>query len=106
MKLSYFKKLFEPGYIGRLSIKNRIVMASMSNSTCDDEGYITDRTIEHYVERAKGGVGLIIVQFTSVMANARGSKHHMALYDDKFIPKMRDLPHAVKKYGAKVAKQG
>ena len=105
MKLSYFKKLFEPGRIGSLSIKNRLVMAAMSNSTCDDEGYVTDRTIEHYVERAKGDVGLIIVQFTSVMANARGSIHHMALYDDKFIPKMRDLPKAVKKYGARVALQ-
>ena len=83
--MSLFKKLFEPGGIGNLSIKNRMVMASMSSATCDDEGYVTDRTIEHYVERARGGVGLIIVEFTSVMANARGSIHHMALYDDKFI---------------------
>ena len=80
-------------------------MASMSNATCDEEGYVTGRTIEHYVERAKGGVGLIIVQFTSVMANARGSKHHMALYDDKFIPGLRDLTNAVKKYDTRVALQ-
>jgi 2,4-dienoyl-CoA reductase-like NADH-dependent reductase (Old Yellow Enzyme family)/thioredoxin reductase len=103
--LSLLEKLFEPGSIGSLSIKNRIVMASMSNPTCDDEGYVTDRTIAHYVERAKGGVGLIVVQFSSVMANARGSKHHMALYDDKFLPKMRELPAAVKRYGVRVALQ-
>jgi 2,4-dienoyl-CoA reductase-like NADH-dependent reductase (Old Yellow Enzyme family)/thioredoxin reductase len=103
--MSLLKKLVESGSIGHLSIKNRMVMACMSNQTCDEEGYVTNRTIEHYVERAKGSVGLIIVQFTSVMANARGSKHHMSLYDDKFIPGLRDLTNAVKKYDVRVALQ-
>ena len=80
-------------------------MASMSTGTCDEEGYITDRTIEHYVARAKGGVGLVVVEFTSVMANARGSKHHMALYDNKFMRKIHELPDAVKKYDTKIALQ-
>jgi 2,4-dienoyl-CoA reductase-like NADH-dependent reductase (Old Yellow Enzyme family)/thioredoxin reductase len=105
IKMSQFKKLFEPGKIGTLSIKNRYVMPSMGNSTPDDEGYVTEKTIEHYVERAMGNFGLIVVQFTSVMANARGSQHHMSLYDDKFIPKLRALPVAVKKYGARIALQ-
>jgi 2,4-dienoyl-CoA reductase-like NADH-dependent reductase (Old Yellow Enzyme family) len=105
IEMSLFKRLLEPGSIGNLSIRNRIIMAPMSNSTCDEEGYITDRTIEHYVEKARGGAGLIIVSFASVMANARGSKHHVALHDDIFIPGLRKLTSAVKQYDARVALQ-
>ncbi len=100
-----FTELFRPGRINQLEIKNRIVMAAVGSSLADDEGHVTDRAIDYYVERAKGGVGLIIVKLTSVMANARGSKHHLAAYDDKFIPRLRDLASAVKGHGAHVALQ-
>ena len=80
-------------------------MAAIGNKLADDEGCVTDRAIDYYVERAKGGVGLIIVKLTSVMANARGSKNHLALYDDRFIPRLTDLAAAVHRQGAKVALQ-
>ena len=73
-----FTELFRPGRINRLEMKNRIVMAAVGSSLADDEGFVTDRAIDYYVERARGGVGLIIVKLTSVMANARGSRHHLA----------------------------
>jgi 2,4-dienoyl-CoA reductase-like NADH-dependent reductase (Old Yellow Enzyme family) len=100
-----FTELFRLGRINRLEIKNRMVMAAVGSSLADDEGYVTDRAIDYYVERAKGGVGLIIVKLTSVMMNARGSKNHLAAYDDKFIPRLRDLSRAVKGHGARVALQ-
>ncbi len=100
-----FKELFRPGRINLLETKNRIVMAAVGSSLADDEGFVTDRAIDYYTERAKGGVGLIIVKLTSVMKNARGSKNHLAAYDDKFIPRLRDLSGAVKGHGARVALQ-
>lgn len=100
-----FPELFRPGRINGLEIKNRIVMAAIGNRLADEEGYVTQRAIDYYVARAEGGVGLIIVKLTAVMANARGSKHHLALYDDKFIPRLRDLCRAVKAHGARVALQ-
>ena len=100
-----FAELFRPGRINHLEIKNRIVMAAVGSSLADDEGYVTDRAIDYYVERAKGGVGLIIVKLTSVMKNARGSKNHLAAYDDRFIPRLRDLSRAVKGHGARIALQ-
>ncbi len=100
-----FTELFRPGRINLLEMKNRVVMAAVGSSLADDDGYVTDRAIDYYVERAKGGVGLIIVKLTSVMANARGSKHHLAAYDDRFIPRLRDLARAVKEHGARVALQ-
>jgi len=100
-----FTELFRSGRISLLEMKNRIVMAAVGSSLADGEGYVTDRAIDYYVERARGGVGLIIVKLTSVMKNARGSKHHLAAYDDKFIPRLGDLSRAVQGHGARVALQ-
>ena len=41
-------KLFEPGRIGRLDIKNRLVMAAMGTHSCDAEGFITEKALRSY----------------------------------------------------------
>ncbi|MBI2909030.1 MAG: FAD-dependent oxidoreductase [Chloroflexi bacterium] len=99
-----FTHLFQPGRIGSLEVKNRIVMAPMGTFTADDEGYITDRTIDYYVERAEGGVGLIISQATCAHAEARAPGRSM-LNEDKYIPRLRDLSRAVHEQGGKMAIQ-
>ena len=58
--------LFKPGNIGKMEVKNRIVMAPMGTLSSDKEGYVTGRSIRYYAERAKGGTGLIIVEGTAV----------------------------------------
>ncbi|MGL6107793.1 oxidoreductase [Romboutsia sp.] len=56
-----YKSLFEPIYINDLKLKNRIVMGPMGNiSFCDNSGKPNNKLIEYYLERAKGGTGLII----------------------------------------------
>ena len=59
-KLS-FQKLFEPACIGKVKLKNRLIMLPMATAYGTPSGEVTQRTIEHYVERAKGGVGLVTV---------------------------------------------
>jgi 2-enoate reductase len=55
------KKLFQPINIGKVEIKNRIAMVPMANlGLVDRDGHLTKRAIDYYVERAKGGTGLII----------------------------------------------
>jgi len=105
IRMDVFRELFQPGRINCLELKNRFIMAAAGNAMADDEGFVTDRAIDYCVERAKGGVGLVIVKFTSVIANARGSRNHMAAFDDKFIPRLRDLSIAVQRHGARVALQ-
>ena len=61
-KLTKFSKLFEPGSIGSMKIRNRIVMPAMATNYADDDGQVTDLMIDHYVQRARGGVGLIITE--------------------------------------------
>ena len=57
-----FKKLLEPLTIGRLNLPNRMVMAPMGTALCDPDGLVTDAMREYYKTRAKGGVGMVIVE--------------------------------------------
>ena len=58
-----FKHLFEPIKIGRVEIKNRIAMAPMGTGAIlvDSEGKLGPRGVQHYLERCRGGVGLVII---------------------------------------------
>ncbi|QYK60377.1 FAD-dependent oxidoreductase [Paenibacillus sp. S25] len=59
--------LFEPMKIGKLEIKNRFVMAPMGpGGLCDADGTFNERGVEYYIERAKGGTGLLITGVTMV----------------------------------------
>lgn len=98
-------KLFEPGRIGRMELKNRLVMAPMGTRTSDDEGFITQRTIDFYVARAKGGVGLIISQTTPCVPEKVRTPDRAYLDDDKFIPSLSKLAEAVHANGSKMAIQ-
>lgn len=62
-----YESLFKPIKIGNLEIKNRISMAPMGAfGLVDSEGCYNQRATDYYVERAKGGTGLIITSLTKV----------------------------------------
>ncbi len=61
-----FPKLFEPGYMGNLQLKNRLVRSPCVPRLATHDGYVTERTIAHYRELARGGVGLVIVESTYI----------------------------------------
>ena len=62
-----YAKLFEPTNIGKLQIKNKISMAPMGPiGYSDDNGAFNQRGQDYYVERAKGGTGLIITGLCNV----------------------------------------
>lgn len=63
-------RLFQPGRIGKMELKNRLVMPAMGMPYANEEGYITQRMVDYYVERAKG-VGFIIASATSFVPEAR-----------------------------------
>ena len=61
------EKLFEPIKIGPVEIKNRIAMAPMGIvGLTNPDGSLTQRAVDYYVERARGGVGLIITSLFKV----------------------------------------
>ena len=59
-------KLLEPVKVGVMSLRNRIVMPPMETRLSRPDGSVTKAMIDYYAERAKGGVGLLIVENTFV----------------------------------------
>jgi 2,4-dienoyl-CoA reductase-like NADH-dependent reductase (Old Yellow Enzyme family)/thioredoxin reductase len=98
-------KLFESFRIGSLELKNRIVMAPMSCNLGKD-GFVTERMVRFFEERAKGGVGLITIG-DGIVDTPLGNnvKESTAIDDDKYIPFLRKLTEAVKAHGAKICLQ-
>ena len=57
-----YEKLFERGYIKNLSLKNRIVMSPMGTFSENHDGFPSSAQIEYYRARARGGLGMVIVE--------------------------------------------
>ena len=100
-----FSKLFKPGRIGSMELKNRIVMAPTGCNITRGDGFVTRRMISYYVERAKGGVSLIIVEGTPIDRLGVALPYQLRLYDDKFIPALKQLANAIKEYDVKIGIQ-
>ena len=60
--MSRFPHLSRPGRIGRMELRNRVVMAPLGTNLADVSGAVSERLLEWHLERARGGVGLIIVE--------------------------------------------
>jgi 2,4-dienoyl-CoA reductase-like NADH-dependent reductase (Old Yellow Enzyme family)/thioredoxin reductase len=96
--------LFEPFSVGGLELKNRIVMAPMVTGFAEKDGSVSQQLIDHYVRRAEGGCGLIIVEAASiepVFSIERG----LRIDHDKYLSGMSSLADAIKQKGAKVVLQ-
>jgi 2,4-dienoyl-CoA reductase-like NADH-dependent reductase (Old Yellow Enzyme family) len=63
---SFFPTLFSPLRLRELTLPNRVVMAAMSSKLGTPNGELTDDHFAYYAERARGGVGTIIVEYTCV----------------------------------------
>ena len=97
---SKFAKLFEPTQLGRMEVKNRIVMAPMATPLWSGDGTASERLRDFCKARADGGVGLIIVGATLVSPGPL-----QRIDDDKFIPGFRQLVASLHDAGAKAALQ-
>ena len=93
-------KLFEPLKIGNIEIKNRIIMPAMAlNYT--PQYFVTDRIVNFYEERAKGGVGVIIVGGAQIEPRGAGPGM-IAIDDDKYIPGFKRIAEVCHPHGTKL----
>jgi 2,4-dienoyl-CoA reductase (NADPH2) len=87
-----FEKLLEPGYIGSLKIKNRMIKSgAAARYWGDGENQVSDR-IKHYYEAfARGGIGLVIVEAPTLEPVENRMKGNYRLDDDKYIKGVSEL---------------
>ncbi|MGJ7921267.1 NADPH dehydrogenase NamA [Neobacillus sp. LXY-4] len=99
-------KLFYPYTIKGLTLKNRVVMAPMCMYSSEKEdGTMSNWHITHYVSRAVGQVGLIIIEATAVTAQGRISNRDLGIWNDEHVEGFKKLTQLVKEHGTKIGIQ-
>ena len=99
----FFPKLFQPANIGAVKIRNRIVMLPMGTAYASRDGEVTQQTIDYFVERAKGGVGLITLG--NVSPHLPNIINQLVLDSDWVLMGHYQLAEKLHAHGAKVCVQ-
>jgi len=98
-------KLFEPIKLGKVEIKNRIVMPGMETNLGDEKGNVSQQTIDYYEQRAKGGTGLLIIEGIFFDKIGRGTLNMLSIESNKKIKGLKKLTETIHTHGAKVLGQ-
>ncbi|HEY6868225.1 MAG TPA: FAD-dependent oxidoreductase [Novosphingobium sp.] len=98
-----YPRLFSPFSVRGMTLPNRTVMAPMSTELGARDGSVTPAMIAFYRERAKGGFGLIVVEYTCVQPDTgRAHEYQLTLEDRRNVVGHRRLVRAVHEHGSKV----
>lgn len=97
--------VLKPITIKGMEIRNRMVMPGMGTLFGNPDSTVSKR-LKGYIEaRAKGGMGLIIVEYTAVSPEGKASALELGIWDDRFIPGLTELVDVAHKHGAKIGIQ-
>lgn len=92
--------LFEPMTLRGVTARNRVWLPPMDMySVFNQDGRPTNFHYQHYVSRALGGFGLIIVESTAVTPEGRISPCDLGLWEDEQIDSYRWIVEAMKEAG-------
>ena len=94
------KYLFSPYRIKDCQLKNRVVMAPLASFLIENDGSITEKTIEHYRRRAAGGPAMVIMEACAVSPEGLVSHHQARIDEDRFIEGFSRLAKVMKSEGA------
>ncbi|MDR3215943.1 MAG: FAD-dependent oxidoreductase [Clostridiaceae bacterium] len=98
-----YNHLFSEGKIGKLTLKNRVVMAPMCLGTGQLDGTPSEKMLDYYEARAKGGAGLIITEITRVDDRTGASTFvQLAASRDYHTAPLGELAERVHRHGSKI----
>lgn len=100
-----YSTLFTPFQIGKMEVKNRIVLSPMGTGSSHIDGTKSDSEVRYYEERARGGTGLIILGCQLLTEELAQGSLEGTLEKPHVIPKLTELVEACQRYGAKVVCQ-
>lgn len=106
MSNDLYPNIFNKIEINKLVIKNRIVMPAMATNLASAFGEVTGDMINYYQTRAKGGVGLIIIENTNIdYPLGTNGAVQLRIDHDRFVPGLSKLSESIKSFGAKACLQ-
>lgn len=98
--------IFEPLTVRRMTLKNRVMMTPMGTNYAEANGQMSYRHIDYYKQRAKGGVGLIMVENVCVdYPMGSNGTSQLRIDQDCYMPRLFDLTETLHRYGACVGVQ-
>lgn len=101
-----YEKLFQPGTIGTMELKNRVVMAGVGVMTADPGAVCGVREKKYFLERAQGEVGLIITAVTRINdSDGAVAPTQLSMAHDRYIPPLREMVEDVHQHGSKIVVQ-
>lgn len=101
-----YPHLLQPATIGKLQLRNRIIMAPMGSNFAESDGTCGERIQAYYEARAAGGAGLLIMGVGAIAFPAGTAEpYQVGLSDDRFLPGLSQLVDRVHRHGAKIAIQ-
>ncbi|SDP02288.1 oxidoreductase [Pseudomonas jinjuensis] len=104
--MNRYPNLLSPGRLGRLELRNRIIMAPMGSNYAETDGTCGERIQAYYEARAAGGAGLLTMGVCSIAYPAGTAEpYQVGVSDDRFIPGLARLAERVHRHGAKIAMQ-
>ena len=99
------KKMYTPFQIAGMEIKNRTFMAPMSLGYESQDGTVNEKMAGYWLRRAKGGVGCIIVDATSVDPNVPYLGNTLCFRGEESIKKYKSFTDQIHAYGCKIIPQ-
>lgn len=100
--LRRFPTLLSPGHLAGMPLKNKFVLPAMGTNYALPDGYMSQRFIDYYVARAKGGFGLIVVEVAAIDPLGKAVGNEVGIFDDSFIPGLKQLVDEVHEHDVKV----
>lgn len=101
-----FPRLFEPGYIGNVRLKNRVVKAPQHTGLANPDGSVTERLLRHYRSLSQGGAGLVTVEYAWIDNDAsKASPCQLSIASVEHQPGLSLLAQTIQANGAKASIQ-
>ena len=102
--MSKYPTLFSQGNIGKLRLKNRLIMNAMGTVLTDGTGNPSQRMLDYYKARAAGGIGLVTTQCAGVSKDGSPG-WELGIYNDSFIPGIKAIVDIIHANGGKASIQ-
>lgn len=96
--------LTQPYQLKNLTLPNRLVMPPMCMYQAKD-GFANNFHFTHYTNAAFGKVGLIIQEASGILPGGRITDHCLGIWDDQFIPSLKEIVDEVHRNGSKIGIQ-
>jgi len=95
-----YPHVFSPGKLGKVEVKNRIKYASTETNFNFGDGFVSDKEVAYMEAQARGGAGMVTTQgaYTDPRGEGQGYVGMMGIWDDKFIPGLKQIADAIRKH--------